>query len=130
MISVSVLRTGATAMVGTDVQLMPHGGRGRVAEVDDVGVDLLVTGVRVRLTWGRLDDSLRRFVANHTLTVDELGGGQDAIGIVSLLASVFRDDVAIDAQEGLIVLRHPEQSPIHQYADMDGVAGRRRPRRR
>ena len=57
---------------------------------------------------------------NHTLTVDELGGGADAVGIVSLFAvSPGRRPLhAVDA-DGLLHARgDPGLMPVHQYADM------------
>jgi hypothetical protein len=118
MISIAALRTSATSMVGDGFPLVLWRGEGRIAGSDDAGLDLLVRGLRARYTWDRLDVTLQRLLANHTLGVDELGGGSDAVGIVSLFALLLADDVKVLGAEGLLVLRLPEGTPIHQYADM------------
>ncbi|HET6495091.1 MAG TPA: hypothetical protein VFH61_06980 [Thermoleophilia bacterium] len=118
MISIEVLRTGATSLVGDGFPLVFWSGQGRVVGSDEVGLDLLVRGMRARYTWDRLDVTLRRLFANHTLGVDELGGGHDAVGVVSLFALLLADDVKVIGPDGLLVLRRPEGTPIHQYADM------------
>jgi len=101
--------------------------RVRVAATDATGVDILVNGVRVRLTWGRLEASLRRLAANHTLSVDELGGGIDAVGLVSALASALGSDVLVNSDKDLLVVRERVGTPIHQYAAMDASVHRSRP---
>ena len=118
MIAIEALRTSATSSAGGSFPLVLWRGQGRIAASDEVGLDLLIRGIRVRYTWERLDATLQRLIANHTLGVDELGGGSDAVGIVSLFASLLADDVKVLDAEGLLVLRLPEGTPIHQYADM------------
>ena len=118
MISIEALKTSATSMVGDRFPLVLWRGQGRIAASDAAGLDLLVRGIRARYTWDRLDVTLRRLFANHTLGVDELGGGHDAVGIVSLFALLLGDDVEVLGVDGLLVLRLPEGTPIHQYADM------------
>jgi hypothetical protein len=118
MIAIEALRTGATSLVGGSFPLVLWRGQGRIVASDEAGLDLLVRGIRARYTWDRLDVSLRRLFANHTIGVDELGGGSDAVGIVSLFALLLADDVNVLDAEGLLVLRRPEGTPIHQYADM------------
>lgn len=118
MISIEVLKTNAASLAGDGVPLVLWRGQGRVAVADEAGLDLLVRGVRVRYTWERLESTLRRLFANHTLGSDELGGGPDAVGIVSLFAFLLADDVEVLDADGLLVLRLPEGTPIHQYADM------------
>ena len=118
MISIEVLRTSATSLVGDGFPLVLWRGQGRIVGSDEAGLDLLVRGMRARYTWDRLDGALRRLLANHTLGVDELGGGHDAVGVVSLFALLLADDVKVIGPDGLLVLRLPEGTPIHQYADM------------
>jgi len=105
-------------MVGSGFPLVLWRGEGRIAGSDDAGLDLLVRGIRARYTWDRLDVTLQRLFANHTLGVDELGGGHDAVGIVSLFALLLVDEVKVLGDDGLLVQRLPEGTPIHQYADM------------
>jgi hypothetical protein len=118
MISIEALRTTATSLAGDSFPLVLWIGQGSIVASDEAGLDLLIRGIRARYTWDRLDVSLRRLFANHTLGVDELGGGSDAVGIVSLFALLLADDVKVLGPEGLLVLRVPEGTPIHQYADM------------
>lgn len=122
MISIKVLENSATSLVGDDFPLVLWRGTGRIASSDAAGLDLLVSGARARYTWDRLGATLRRFSANHTLSVDELGGGYDAVGIVSLFAFLLANDVSVLGRDGLLVLRAREGTPIHQHADMSGPA--------
>ena len=45
-------------------------------------------GKRADYTWDRVRDTWLRLQANQALTVDELGGGHDAVGLVSLFAAL------------------------------------------
>lgn len=130
MISMKAFENSATSLVGDDFPLVLWRGTGRIAGSDAAGLDLLVRGARARYTWARLGATLRRLSANHTLSVDELGGGHDAIGIVSLFAFLLGNDVAVLGRDGLLVLRTREGTPIHQYADMSEPARPRRASRR
>jgi hypothetical protein len=129
MISTQALRAGVVGTVGAPFPLVRSRGVGRVVATDNAGLDMLVDGLRVRLSWSRLDAVVRRLSANYTLGVDELGAGQDAVGIVSLLSEVLVNDVTLIAREGLLVLRRREGPPVHPYADMGGLV-RRWPRHR
>ena len=51
-------------------------------------------------------------------TVDELGGGADAVGVVSLFAFIQADGLCTLEADGLITLAETEGVPVHQYADM------------
>lgn len=130
MIPFDVLKSRLIAMQGQDVTLLEARGLGRLVKVDESGADVVVRGVRIRLTWGRLDGCLQRLAANHTLTVEELGGGPDALGLVSLLAAALPEEVVVSPAEGLILARERNDKPIHQYANMSGVVRGGRPRRR
>jgi hypothetical protein len=79
---------------------------------------LLIRGLRVDLTWDRLVTTWDRTLSNHTLTVDELGGGADAVGIVSLFAFLQADAVSVLDTDGLLVVDDTEGTPVHQFADM------------
>lgn len=124
MISGETARARVTDMVGAPFPLLLGRGTGHVVAVDAAGFDLLVAGLRVRVAWERLDAVVRRLSANHTLSIDEMGGGDDAVGIVSLLARVFPEDLAVTAQAGLVVVRRHDGPPVHQYADMGGLVHR------
>ena len=105
-------------MIGTEFPLVFWRGKGRIVASDDISVALLVRGVRVDLTWDRLTVTWVRLLSNHTLTVDELGGGADAVGIVSLFAFIQADGLCVLDTDGLIVVDETEGVPVHQYADM------------
>lgn len=124
MIAGDNLREQATGMVGASFPLVMQAGSGRLVAADESGLDLLVAGLRVRLTWGRIEAALSRLVANHTLGIDEIGGGHDAVGLVSLLAQLLADDVDVLAENGLLVVRDAAGVPVHQYADMSGLVRR------
>jgi hypothetical protein len=82
-------------------------------------LSLLVRGMRADLTWDRLTVTWNRFLSNHTLTVDELGGGHDAVGIVSVFALVQADDLDVLDADGLLILKEHADTPVHQHADMN-----------
>lgn len=129
MVSCDEMRGAVSGLVGAEVPLVQHAGRGRVVAADSAGVELVVEGIRTPYTWGRLEAALQRLAANHTLGIDELGGGTDAVGIVSLIAAALGDSVRVSPVAGQVVLLAPEGRPIHQYSDMSGVS-RRWPRHR
>lgn len=129
MVSGEEMRGAVSDLVGADVPLVQRVGRGRVVAADSGGIELVVQGIRTPYTWERLDAALRRLAANHTLGIDELGGGTDAVGMVSLVAAALGDTVRVLQVSGQIVLLAPEGRPIHQYSDMSGVS-RRWPRHR
>ena len=86
MISIDTMKFRTADMIGEEFPLVFWRGNGRIVASDDESISLLVRGVRVDLTWDRLAVTWSRFLQNHTMTVDELGGGADAVGIVSLFA--------------------------------------------
>lgn len=118
MISAETLQRRGRQMAGQAFPLVGSRGSGRVVRVGDAGLSLLVRGVRVDCTWDRLLSAWSRLVANHTLTVDELGGGSDAVGLVSLLAALQGDALTVIDADSLVALSAPVGAPIHQYADM------------
>lgn len=118
MISIETMKFRTADMIGEEFPLVFWRGKGRIVASDDVSLSLLVRGLRVDLTWDRLLTTWRRALSNHTLTVDELGGGADAVGVVSLFASLQADAVSVLDTDGLLVVDDTEGTPVHQFADM------------
>ena len=94
MISIETMKFRTADMIGDEFPLVFWRGKGRIVASDDASLSLLVRGLRVDLTWDRLATTWSRILSNHTLTVDELGGGADAVGIVSLFAFLQADAVS------------------------------------
>ena len=118
MISIETMKFRTADMIGEEFPLVFWRGRGRIVASDDTSLSLLVRGLRVDLTWDRLVTTWSRTLADHTLTVDELGGGADAVGIVSLFAFLQADAVSVLGTDGLLVVDDTEGTPVHQFADM------------
>jgi hypothetical protein len=117
MISIETMRHRAGQMVGRDLPLVSRSGSCSIVNVDDSTLDLLIGGVRYSFTWERVRGTWQRLLSNHTLSVDELGGGADAVGLVSLLAFMQADAVEVD-QSGLLRARLPDDRlPVHQRVD-------------
>jgi hypothetical protein len=106
-------------MVGEQFPLVFWRGRGRIVASDQTGLSLLVRGLRAVYTWERLELTWKRLVANHTLSVDELGGGHDAVGIISIFAFMQGESLEVLDHDGLLVLKRPSDTPVHQYANMN-----------
>ena len=119
MISIETMKHRTEQMIGEEFPLVFWRGKGRIVGSSDRELSLLVRGMRADFTWDRLTVTWMRLVADHTLTVDELGGGHDAVGIVSLFALMQADAVDVLDADGLLVLKAPEDTPVHQYADMN-----------
>jgi hypothetical protein len=120
MISMETMKFRAKEMVGQEFPLVFWRGKARIAAADDTSIALLVRGQRVDLTWDRLTVTWSRLVSNFTLTVNELGGQADAVGLVSLFAFMEADAVDVTDADGLLVLEKREGKPVHQ----DVAAGR------
>ena len=118
MISIETMKFRTADMIGEEFPLVFWRGKGRVVASDDVSLSLLVRGLRVDLTWDRLVTTWARTISNHTLTVDELGGGADAVGVVSLFAFMEADAVSVLDADGLLVVDDTVGTPVHQFADM------------
>jgi hypothetical protein len=118
MIAIDTMKFRTADMIGEEFPLVFWRGNGRIVASDDESISLLVRGVRVDLTWDRLAVTWGRFLQNHTMTVDELGGGADAVGIVSLFAHIQADGLCTLEADGLITLAETQGVPVHQYADM------------
>ena len=119
MISIETMRHHTEQMLGAEFPLVFWRGKGRIVGSDEGGLSLLVRGMRADYTWDRLTVTWKRFLSNHTLTVDELGGGHDAVGIVSIFAQLQADGLDVVDADGLLVLRERPDTPAHQYADMN-----------
>lgn len=118
LISIETMRHRSKGMRGDEFPLVFWRGKGRIIAVDDVSISLLVRGLRVDLAWDRLVVTWKRLLSNHTLSVDELGGGADAVGIVSLFAFFQAGGVSVLDADGLLVLDRTLGTPVHQFADM------------
>ena len=119
MISIETMKHRTEQMLGEELPLVFWRGKGRIVGADEGGLSLLVRGMRADYTWERLTVTWQRLLANHTLTVDELGGGHDAVGIVSIFALMQADGLDVRDADGLLVLRERADTPVHQYADMN-----------
>jgi len=119
MISIDTMKQRSAEMLGEEFPLVFWRGKGRIVGSDEGGLSLLVRGLRADFTWDRLTVTWDRFLSNHTLTVDELGGGHDAVGIVSLFAQLQADGLDVVDADGLLLLRERPDTPVHQYADMN-----------
>jgi len=115
VISIETMKSRTAGMIGAEFPLVFWRGTSRVVGSDETSLALLVRGVRVDLTWERLAATWKRLLSNHTLSVDELGGGADAVGIISLFADLQVDGLGIVGPDGLLVLRDPADTPVHQY---------------
>lgn len=118
MISIETMKFRTADMIGDEFPLVFWRGKGRIVASDEISLSLLVRGLRLDLTWDRLVTTWSRTLSNHTLSVDELGGGADAVGIVSLFAFLQADAVSVLDTDGLLVVDDTEGTPVHQYADM------------
>jgi len=119
MISIETMKHRTAQMLGEEFPLVFWRGKGRIVGSDEGCLSLLVRGMRADYTWDRLTVTWKRLLANHTLTVDELGGGHDAVGIVSIFALVQADGLDVLDADGLLVLKERADTPVHQYADMN-----------
>ena len=118
MISIETMRYRAAQTVGQEFPLVLWGGNGRVVAADEATIDLLVRGVRYSFTWDRVGRTWQRLLDNHILTVDELGGDADAVGLLSLFAVMQADAVDVSYDDGLLRARLPgDRLPVHQYVD-------------
>ena len=118
MISIETMKFRTADMIGEEFPLVFWRGKGRIVASDDISLSLLIRGLRVDLTWDRIVTTWDRTLSNHTLTVDELGGGADAVGVVSLFAFLQADAVSVLDTDGLLVVDDTEGTPVHQFADM------------
>jgi hypothetical protein len=117
-VTLETMRFRCAGMIGAEFPLVFWRGAGRIVDCDAVKVSVLVRGMRTDLTWDRVGTTWVRLLSNHTLTVDELGGGADAVGLVSLLGYLEAERLCVLEADGLLMLAETEGVPVHQYADM------------
>ena len=118
MISIETMKQRTADMVGEEFPLVFWRGKARIVNSSDAYLGLLVRGLRAELTWERVASTWGRLIENRTLTVDELGGGHDAVGLVSLFAHLDKDDLFVNDEDGLLVLKKYQDTPVHQYAEV------------
>jgi hypothetical protein len=114
-----------------EFDLLVWKGTGRVVSAGD-RLALQVRGKRADYTWDRVRDTWVRLHDNHALTVDELGGGHDAIGLVSLFAVFGGDELEVARDDGSLRVRgaagrpvrpHPGAMPPDSWAPRRKVGG-------
>jgi hypothetical protein len=118
MMTIETMKHRAAELLGKTFPLVLWSGTGEVAAVSETTLDLVVRGTRVSITWDRMSVTLRRLEQNHVLTSAELGGQADAIGIVSLLALLWPAELHVLDEQGMVRLKSPEGTPVHQYVDV------------
>lgn len=117
-ISIETMKQVSASTVGAEFPLVSWDGKARIVGSDGTRLSVLVRGLRVDLAWDRVAATWTRLLSNHTLTVDELGGGADAVGLVSLFAFFEPDTLTVFDDEGMLVVDETEGTPVHQFADM------------
>ena len=119
MISIETMKFRTAEMIGDEFPLVFWRGKGRIVGVGRRQPVAARPRRARRLTWDRLTITWKRFLSNHTLTVDELGGGADAVGIVSLFAAAAgRRLSTCSTPTACWCSRSRDDTPVHQYADM------------
>jgi hypothetical protein len=116
MLTVEMAKTRLEGLMGAQFPLVFWQGSGTVVDVGESSLALQVRGKRADYTWDRLMNVLERLETNHNVSVDELGGGHDAVGLVSLTALLEADDVDVVAETGMLRLRGAHGVPVHQDA--------------
>lgn len=114
MITVETLKWRLQREPGLKIPLVKWSGSARLVAADESTFALLVAGRRADYTWDRMVLTVRRLRDNHELSVDELGGQHDAVGLVSLMSLVFADDLDVDCGLGVLRLRDASGPPVHQ----------------
>jgi hypothetical protein len=118
MLSFETAKWRLSSMAGREFPLVFWQGAGRVVAVDASSLSLQVRGKRAEYTWDRLQNVWGRLRDNHSVSVDELGGGHDAVGAVSVLALLADEDVLVDSEHGVLRLRKPTTKPVHENVPM------------
>jgi hypothetical protein len=114
MLTVETMKWRLERMKGESFPLVQAQGVARVLDVTETSLDLLVAGIRADYTWDRVRITQQRLVRNQELSIAELGGQHDAVGLVSLLAHLQADDVVVSQTTGVIRLATIEGTPQHQ----------------
>lgn len=118
MLSFETAKWRLSSMAGREFPLVFWHGAGRVVAVGASSMSLQVRGKRAEYTWERLRNVWERIRLNHSVSVDELGGGHDAVGAVSVLALLDDEDVTLDAERGILRRRGPKTRPVHENVPM------------
>jgi hypothetical protein len=114
MLTIETMKWRLQQMKGKEIPLVQQPGNAVVLDVDDDSVDLLVAGRRADLGWDRVRITWQRLLANHELSIAELGGQHDAVGLVSLLAFMQADDLVVSNDTGVLRPKAPQGKPVHQ----------------
>ena len=101
--------------VGPEFDLVFWKGKGRIVASGKDSFALLVRGKRADYTWDRAVAVWSRLQENHELCVDELGGQHDAVGLVSLFASLDLDELEVVERDGLLRLKGAKGKPVRSY---------------
>lgn len=123
MISVETLKWRLQREPSLRIPLVKWQGAGRLVAADEAKLALLIAGRRADYTWDRVLLAVGRLRDNHELSVDELGGQHDAVGLVSLIALVLADDLDVDRDLGVLRLRDASGPPVHQPSAATVVPG-------
>jgi hypothetical protein len=99
----------------TEFDLVFWTGKAKVVAIGDDTVSLLVRGKRANYTWDRVRSTWERLFSNQLLSVDELGGGHDAVGLVSLFAAWELDEIAVDAPNGVLRVVDAAGKPVRSF---------------
>ncbi len=114
MLSIETMKWRLQRLDGAEFPLVGRMGTARVVDVSDTSVGLLVAGRRAEFTWGRVRRTWERLLANHELSVSELGGGDDAYGLVALLAYMQSETLEIDGTHAVLRPSKVEGMPVRQ----------------
>lgn len=114
MLSVETMKWRLERQPDLRIPLVAWPGTARVVQADEAKLALLVGGRRADYTWERVRITWERLVADHELSVAELGGQHDAVGLVSLLAYMQADAVVVEPEQGVLRLRDAQGPPVHQ----------------
>ena len=112
MISAEVMKARLQEGEAAEFDLVFWKGTGRVLGAGDDKLSLQVRGKRADYTWARVRDTWLRLQQNQALTVDELGGGHDAVGLVSLFANINAGEIEVVAADGILRLPRAVGRPV------------------
>jgi hypothetical protein len=112
MISAEVMKARLQEGESVEFDLVFWKGTGRVVSIGDDKLSLQVRGKRADYTWARVRDTWLRLQQNQELTVDELGGGHDAVGLVSLFAGFGAGEIEVVAGDGILRLPRAAGRPV------------------
>ena len=114
MISAETMKWRLQEGKAAEFDLLFGQGTGRVVSAGD-RLALQVAGKRADYTWERVRDTWLRLQDNQELTVDELGGGHDAVGLVSLFAVFGGDELDVVPADGLLRVRETRGRPVRPH---------------